>query len=295
MSTFFSLLPQDASEGGGLLRDVDVEITGAAAKNVLFGSTPTNALVLKLKTLDGAQEEDLILSMGKDATPSPDGVAFLGQPNKNSNGILFIASVINKPGAEVLTPALKVGNVTCLVGLKFHLKRVPQSQFRQGMAPLIDTATGKPKQESTVAQCDKVIAWPGGAAVVAAAAPVASRRRGAAAAAAPAAAAPAAPAPAPAPAPVAASPTATIVDLFSTDEAAAILEAVAGLIQSMGGTFPAKPTIPVKVRMKTTAGSSEAGNALTTLMTAPAGPERGAVLAELGFVQNADGSVSNAA
>lgn len=131
-----SLNPEDFTEGGGLIDDVDVTITEARFEMFDYqGAAKEPAPSLKLSMDIDGDEMDQNYSMGnsKDWMPSDDGKQLLAvgratQIRMSSNGGILLKSLL-----DAGFPADKLGDdISILDGLQAHMIRVPAPE-RKGV------------------------------------------------------------------------------------------------------------------------------------------------------------------
>lgn len=157
--TYISLSPDDATQGG-LVDDIDVEISDAATCEWDYnGQQPAGpALAIEFTDKNGAQYQQYY-SAGKpeDWTPTDDGCGFAAVSgktgfNNSTNLMKFFASLVEAGFPKEL---LAAGNVKALVGTSCHVNQVVQE--RKGLV-----RTGKnADRPSTVLLVSKIHSLPG--------------------------------------------------------------------------------------------------------------------------------------
>jgi hypothetical protein len=146
---------------GGLIDDIDIEITDAATTMFDYGgnSLPTPALALELTDVNGTQHVQYY-SVGKpeDWTPEESGEGFVAVSGKTSinnstNLGKFLTSLVN---AGFPADRLDDGNLKVMIGVKAHVLQEVQEQ-RKGLI-----RTGKnADRPQTLLLVSKIISLPG--------------------------------------------------------------------------------------------------------------------------------------
>lgn len=146
---------------GGLIDDIDIEITDAATTMFDYGgnSVPTPALALELTDVNGTQHVQYY-SVGKpeDWTPEDSGEGFVAVSGKTSinnstNLGKFLTSMVN---AGFPADRLDDGNLKVVIGTKAHVLQEVQEQ-RKGLI-----RTGKnADRPQTLLLVSKIISLPG--------------------------------------------------------------------------------------------------------------------------------------
>lgn len=164
-----SLHPRDFVMGG-LIDDVDVEVTDCRFISTDYDGTLPSATALALQMTmkvlgdDSGNEHLQLFSAGNTADflpdPETDGKTLIKNGTRESltkttNLALFLQSMIDC-GAE-LGP-MSAGNVAVLEGLKCHVMRKPAPK-RDGLNQARTDAQGR-EREKTILLCTKIIALP---------------------------------------------------------------------------------------------------------------------------------------
>lgn len=154
-----SLAPSTFVEGGGLVGDVDVEVTDAQFVMFDYNGTiavPVPALGLSLKEINGEKTHDQYFSCGdaEQFAPSSDGSSLIPTGdrtsiNTSSKAAMFLISMVNAGVPETL---LASGNIKDIIGLRVHVIRVA-SPKRAGLT--------NQKEGATDLTVSKLIALPG--------------------------------------------------------------------------------------------------------------------------------------
>ena len=156
-----SLNPADAIEGG-LLDDVNVEITSAKFEMFDYGGKAAATPALKLDmTVEGVEVDGQYWSVGNSQDWAPtkngkglDAIGGQTQLRAGSNFMLFVTELINAG-----FPADKIGeDITVLDGMECHVKRIPAPK-RGGLSNVKKGPDGK-EYEATVLVVDEVIRLP---------------------------------------------------------------------------------------------------------------------------------------
>ena len=168
-----SLLPSQAVEGGGLLRDVVGTVRNIKFALFDYGGKfqPQPGILCDLELDDEAKtlHENQFWSVGsaKEWVPNSDGseLKYIGQKSvgdgetvpltRSCNAMIMLAALGNAMGSDLLEEKLGGGKITVLEGLRAHWDRIAAPK-REG---LTQTEEQK-KRDSTILVPDKIISAP---------------------------------------------------------------------------------------------------------------------------------------
>lgn len=129
MSNAAMLNPETFVEGGGLIDDVDVTLTGCSFEQFDYNgkASPVPALKLEIEAADISVTQYYSMGALKDWMPSEDGNQLLSVGSATSIRMSSNGGILLKSLVDAGFPADKLGDdISVLVGLQAHMIQVPE-------------------------------------------------------------------------------------------------------------------------------------------------------------------------
>lgn len=162
MANAASLNPEDHIEGGGLIDDVDVEITEARFDMFDYNGKAAPAPALRVEMVTEEDEKDIqYYSVGNAASwaPSDDGSQIMAIGKDTALRMTTNCGILLKSLIDAGFPGDKLGDdISILDGLKCHVLRIPAPK-RSGLNT-VPAAEGEKKFEKTILIVSEILTLP---------------------------------------------------------------------------------------------------------------------------------------